>query len=256
MTPSRDELRHAIDRDELMLLFHPQVEIATGTPVGAEAVLRWRHPERGLLHAMEFVGQVPPYGLERDAMRWIIRAAARQVAQWRASGIGLDRVAINTWPESLRADLVDDILAAAADARIPASAIEVETPPEAVYDPATLSTIRALHDAGVRTALDDFGDGDLRFAWLRDAVFDVVKVPVTFVRDPGTQFDAAVIHAAVAFAQTLGAVTVAEGVETVAARDRVRALGCDIGQGYLWSRIVEGHDVARALAAIIPDGAR
>ncbi len=144
---------------------------------------------------------------------------------------------------------------AIADAGIAASAIEVETPPEATYDQATLDVVRALHDSGIRTAWDDFGAGDVRYAVLRDAAFDVVKVPVTFVLKDGA-FNDAVIRAAVGFARSIEAVVVAEGVETIAARDRVRSLGCDIGQGYLWSRIVPGDEIPRSLAAITIDGAR
>jgi EAL domain-containing protein (putative c-di-GMP-specific phosphodiesterase class I) len=115
--------------------------------------------------------------------------------------------------------------------------------------------VRALRDAGVRTAWDDFGDGDVRYASLREAAFDVVKVPVTFVLRNG-RYDDAVVQAAVGFARAIGAVVVAEGVETVASRDRVRGLGCDVGQGYLWSRIVPGDRIPAALDAITIDGAR
>ncbi len=255
MTFAAHELRRAVEADELVLLFHPQVDMRTGTAVAVEASLRWQHPEQGLLHAMKFVEAVPASGLAREYMRWIVRTAARQMAAWRAAKVRLERVAINTWPESLRAELVDDVLAAAADAKIPPAAIEVETCPEATYDDATLDVVRALRDAGVRTAWDDFGDGDVRYASLRAAAFDVVKVPVTFVLRSGP-YDDAVVQAAVGFARAIGAVVVAEGVETVASRDRVRGLGCDVGQGYLWSRIVPGDRIPAAVDAITIDGAR
>lgn len=250
------DLRRAVENDELLLLYHPQVELRSGRVVGAEACLRWRHPREGLLHAMRFVTAVPEAGLARDYMRWIVRTAAGQMARWRAESVSVGRVSINTWPESLGPDLIDDALAAVADAGIEPAAIEIETPPEATYDAATLGAVRAFRTAGFRVALDDVGDGDLRFVWFREAMFDVLKVPTTFVIGAPGAFDDAVIRSTVGFARAMGASVVAEGVETVAARDRVRDLGCDIGQGYLWSKIVPGAQMAVAIDAITIDGTR
>ena len=111
----------------------------------------------------------------------------------------------------------------------------------------------ALRD--VRVALDDFGEGNLHFMALRDAPFDVVKLPVHFVKRTGALFDDTVIAAGVAFARSIGAETVAEGVETVAIRDRVLELGCDIGQGFLWSQQVLAEELPAVLQAIGIDGA-
>ncbi|HEV8669587.1 MAG TPA: EAL domain-containing protein [Candidatus Limnocylindria bacterium] len=106
-----------------------------------------------------------------------------------------------------------------------------------------------------RVALDDFGEGDLHFMALRDAPFDVVKLPVQFVKRAGAMYDDTVIAAGVGFARSIGAKTVAEGVETTAIRDRVRELGCEIGQGYLWSRQVPGDELPDVISAIRIDGA-
>ncbi|HEV8228827.1 MAG TPA: EAL domain-containing protein [Candidatus Limnocylindria bacterium] len=253
--PTVAELDRLVRGDELQLLHQALVDMRTGRAVGVESVIRWRHPERGLLHAMEFVTAVPASGLAREFTQWILRTAATQLARWRAAGLHLGWTSVNTWPESLRAHLVDDTLRAAADAGLEPAAIQIETPPEATYDPATLDVVRALRAAGIRVAFDDFGDGDVRLTWLRDAAFDVIKVPVTFVKGPGGAFDDYAIGAAVGFARTMGATVVAEGVETTAIRDHVLGLGCDIGQGYLWSKIVPGDEIPRLVAHIRIDGA-
>jgi EAL domain-containing protein (putative c-di-GMP-specific phosphodiesterase class I) len=255
MTFSVGELRRALDRDELFLLYQAQVDMRSGRLAGMECAIRWRHPERGVLHAVPFVNDVPRAGLAPDFMRFLVQTAARQVAAWRAASIAIPRFSVNAWPESIGPALITDALEACAESGVPPTLLEIETQPEAVYDAEMCARLARFRAAGIRVALDDFGDGDLRYAWLRDAPFDVVKLPVTFVLGAGGRYDDAVISAAVAFARSIGAETVAEGVETTATRDRVRDLGCDIGQGYLWSRQVEAAAFPAVVAAIGVDGA-
>jgi EAL domain-containing protein (putative c-di-GMP-specific phosphodiesterase class I) len=249
------ELRRALDANELFLLYQAQVDMRTGTPVGVECAIRWQHPVLGLLHAVRFVNDVPPAGLARDYMRFIVRTATRQMARWREASVPFGRAAVNAWPVSIGRDLIDDVLSAAAEAGIDHTTVEVESQPEATYGPEIFAALRDFRDAGIRVALDDFGEGNLHFMALRDAPFDVVKLPVPFVKGAGTAFDDMVITAAVGFARSIGAETVAEGVETVAIRDRVRALGCEIGQGYLWSQQVLADDLPAVIRAVGMDGA-
>ena len=133
--------------------------------------------------------------------------------------------------------------------------VEIESQPEATYGPAIFAALREFRQAGLRVALDDFGEGNLHFMAIRDAPFDVVKLPVHFVLRAGATFDDMVIAAGVGFARSIGAETVSEGVETTAIRDRVLALGCDIGQGYLWSQQVPGDELPAVIGAIGVDGA-
>ena len=252
---TRAELQHALEADELLLLYQAKVDMRTGKPVGIECAIRWRHPTQGLLHAMKFVNDVAPAGLAPDYMRYIVRTATRQMARWRKESVPFGRASINAWPISIGRELIDDMLAAAAAARIDPSEIEVESPPEATYGPEIFAALREFREAGIVVALDDFGEGSLHFMALRDAPFDVVKLPVHFVLRAGGTFDDAVIAAGVGFARSIGAETVAEGVETIAIRDRVRDLGCDIGQGYLWSQQVVADDLPAVLRAIGIDGA-
>jgi EAL domain-containing protein (putative c-di-GMP-specific phosphodiesterase class I) len=252
---TRADLQRALDADELLLIYQAQVDMATGRPVGVECAIRWRHPEQGLLHAMKFVNDVPPAGLARDYMRFVVRTATSQMARWRSASVPFGRAAVNAWPVSIGRDLIDDTLSAASDAGVRPGDIEIESQPEAIYGPEIFKVLQDFREAGLRVALDDFGEGNLHFMALRDAPFDVVKLPVPFVKRAGAIFDDTVIAAAVGFARSIGAETVAEGVETVAIRDRVRELGCGIGQGYLWSRQVLGDELPGVLRAIGLDGA-
>lgn len=252
---TRAELQHALDDNELFLLYQAQVDMRSGKPVGVECAIRWQHPVRGLLHAVEFVNDVPSAGLARDYMRFIVRTATRQMARWRSAAVPFGRASINAWPESIGRDLIDDALSAASEAGVPPRDIEVESQPEATYGPKLFTALQEFRAAGLRVALDDFGEGNLHFMAIRDAPFDVVKLPVPFVKRAGTPFDDMVIAAAVGFARSIGAETVAEGVETTAIRDRVRELGCEIGQGYLWSQQVVADELPAVIRAIGIDGA-
>jgi EAL domain-containing protein (putative c-di-GMP-specific phosphodiesterase class I) len=250
------ELRRALERDELLLLYQAQVDMRTGAFTGIECAIRWQHPERGRLHAVPFVNDVPSSGLAPEFMRFLVRTATRQVARWRDDGLDVPRFSVNAWPGSIGRELIDDILRETSRAGLAPGRLEVETQPEATYDAAMCARLQEFREAGIPVALDDFGEGSLHFGWLRDAPFDVVKIPVIFAKYAGRAYDDAVIGAAVGFARAIGAPTVAEGVETVAIRDRLLELGCDIGQGYLWSQQVEASEFPAVVRAIGIDGAR
>ena len=250
------ELRRALENEELLLLYQAQVDMRTGAFAGVECAIRWQHPMRGRLHAVPFVDDVGPAGLIPEFMRFVARTATRQVARWNATGLRVPRYSINAWPEAIGDELIRDMLAACDEYGVDPSTFEVETQPEATYDRAMCDRLQRFRDAGLRVALDDFGEGALHFGWLRDAPFDVVKVPVMFGKNAGHAYDDAIITATVAFAKAIGAPTVVEGVETIAIRDRVLELGCGIGQGYLWSQQVEATVFPDVVSAIGIDGAR
>jgi len=187
-------------------------------------------------------------------MRFVVRATARQVALWNAGGLRIPRFSINAWPISIGHELIRDMLAACEEFGVAPDTFEVETQPEATYDEAMCERLQRFRNAGLRVALDDFGEGAIHFRSMRDAPFDVVKIPVLFGKNAGRPYDDAVITATVAFARAIGAASVIEGVETIAIRDRAIALGCDIGQGYLWSQQVEAPELPAVVRAIARDG--
>ena len=244
-----DELREAIERDQLFLLFQPQVDLATSQPRGVEAMLRWQHPRFGVVHAAKFVREMGLVGLDRPCLRWILRAATRQLAEWRAGGAAVEYVAVNAFAESLSPPLAEDIGRIVTDARLDPSSLEIECQPDSMFDAQAADAIRAVRAIHVRVAFDDFGDGPMSLVSLRSFEFDTLKVPVTFVLH-GDALDDAVISATVTIGRAMGARVVAEGVETLALRERVRALGCDLGQGYLWSKLVRGADIPSIFAGL------
>lgn len=238
------------------MIYQAQVDMRTGRLAGVESLIRWQHPARGLLHAVPFVDDMATSGLAPDVMRWILGTATAQLAAWRRADLSVPRIAVNTWPQTLGQELRDDALRAVRAAALEPSDLEIEVQPETTLDDVALGALRELRAAGLRVALDDFGDGDVPFVRLRDAPFDRVKLGVHFVLHSQTSFDDAVIAAAVAFASAIGADTVAEGIETVAGRDRAQRLGVAIGQGFLWSPMVAGDEFAHVVRAIGIDGAR
>ncbi|OLC12061.1 MAG: hypothetical protein AUH44_01085 [Chloroflexi bacterium 13_1_40CM_68_15] len=244
-----DELREAIEQDQLFLLFQPQVDLATGRPRGVEVMLRWQHPRLGVVHAVEFVGKMAPAGLDRQCLRWMLSTACGQLVDWRVGGTQVEYIAVNAFAESLTPALAEDTGRAMVDASLDPSSLEIECQPETIFDAQAAEGIRAVRATRVRVAFDDFGDGPLRLASLHALEFDTLKVPVTFVKTTGP-LDDALISATVAIGRAMGARVVAEGVETPALRERVRALGCDLGQGYLWSQLVPGAEIPRIFAAL------
>ena len=225
-----DELREAIEQDQLFLLFQPQVDLATGRPRGVEVMLRWQHPRLGVVHAVEFVGKMAPAGLDRQCLQWMLRTACGQLVDWRSGGTQVEYIAVNAFAESLTPALAEDTGRAMVDASLDPSSLEIECQPETIFDAQA-------------------ADGPLRLASLHALEFDTLKVPVTFVKTTGP-LDDALISATVAIGRAMGARVVAEGVETPALRERVRALGCDLGQGYLWSQLVRGAEIPRIFAAL------
>jgi EAL domain-containing protein (putative c-di-GMP-specific phosphodiesterase class I) len=242
-----DELRAAIEQDQLFLLFQPQVDLVTGRPRGVEVMLRWQHPRLGVVHAAVFVRQMAPAGLDRHCLRWMLRTACRQLVDWRAGGTDVEYIALNAFAESLTPALAEDTARAMTDASLDPSSLEIECQPETIFDARAADGIRAVRATRVRVAFDDFGDGPLRLADIHALEFDTLKVPVPFVKTVGP-LDDALISSTVAIGRAMGARVVAEGVETPVLRERVRVLGCDLGQGYLWSQLVRGAEIPSIFA--------
>jgi EAL domain-containing protein (putative c-di-GMP-specific phosphodiesterase class I) len=231
------QLRHAIEHD-LVLHFQPKVELATGRLAGAEALVRWDHPTRGLLRPDAFVPLAENLGLIRPLTHRAVAAAVAQVAAWRADGLDLT-VAVNISAQ----DLLDHALIAEVDAVLAehglgGEVLELEiTESTLMGDPrradGVLQTLRAR---GVRVAIDDFGTGYSSLAYLRRLPIHAVKIDKSFVLELAAhEHDVAIVTAIVQLARNLGLRTVAEGVEDAVAYARLRRMGCDLAQGYLLS---------------------
>lgn len=235
-----NELHHALRREQFVLHYQPKLNLHDGSICGVEALVRWQHPERGLVPPGEFIPLAEALGLIQPMGEWVLNEACRQAREWMDAGLPPIRIAINVSAHQLRtAGLADAVAAALARHTLPASWLELELTESAVMDDidrasAILEQISAL---GVSLALDDFGTGHASLSYLRRLPFNTLKIDRSFIQnlvnDPG---DASLSLAIIAMAHSLGLRAIAEGVETEAQRDYLRKHLCDEIQGYLVSR--------------------
>jgi diguanylate cyclase (GGDEF)-like protein/PAS domain S-box-containing protein len=251
-----NDLRRAIERGELTLAFQPVVSYNERRVTGMEVLARWTHPERGEISPSQFIPLAEQHGLIAPLGSWVLRAALDQLAAWRDAGESLaDRsLAINVSRNQLgRPELVDEIVQAVSVRGIPPGQLVIEVTESAVMDDPEVAgaTLAALHDRGIHLALDDFGVGQSSLACLLDLPLDAVKLDRGFLTSLATSPKAAAIVRAVAdMARTLRFPVVAEGVETEAQATLVEALGCDMGQGYLYARPVCAAEMPATVARL------
>lgn len=252
------DLRRAIERNQLRLHYQPIVDLAEGAPVGFEALLRWEHPERGLVAPLSFVPIAEETGLIADIGRWVLRAASRQAASW-TSDFSLEPspfVGVNlSAREFADPGLVDHVRAVLETAGLAPDRLELEITESVLMDDRGpgIAVLQALKELGVRLVLDDFGTGYASLGYLSRLPLDAIKIDRTFVaRLPEDRATLAIVRAIVGLAHDLGMAVVAEGIERSAQYRALVDLGCDRGQGYLWSKPVP----AERLAAVVGLGRR
>jgi len=249
-TPERlallGELQHAIERDELMLHFQPKADLATGAVTGAEALVRWQHPQRGLVPPDQFIALAEQTGLIQPLSRWVLEAAVRQWAAWTKEGIHLP-LAINLSMHDLYdpelPEIVEPMLRAAGMAP---HLLTVEVTESSVMaDPArALATLGSLRSLGCRIAIDDFGTGYASLAHLKRLPADAIKIDQSFVDHMATDAkDRTIVRSIIRMAYHLGLRTVAEGVEDQATWDLLASQGCDEAQGYVLSRPLPAEEL-------------
>ncbi len=233
------QFRHALDTGQVDVHFQPKLVLATRQVIGVEALVRWRHPEFGMLDPEEFVAIVEATGLIDALTGFVLERSLEQCKAWRDRGLGLS-VAVNLSVRNLAdVEFPDRVGDALARHDVPSSLLGFELTESAVMsDPErALPVLRRLHALGVRIAVDDFGTGYSSLAYLRRLPVDEVKIDKSFVLGMGSDLsDLAVVRAIVDLGHSLGLTVVAEGVEEDAARDQLVEMGCDIAQGYLISR--------------------
>jgi diguanylate cyclase (GGDEF)-like protein len=240
------ELRRALEGDELELHFQPKADLSSGRVVGVEALVRWRHPERGLVPPDEFVPLAERSGLITLLTAWVLDAALRQLSQWRARGWDLS-LAVNITVKDLCGDqLVDRVTAGLAAYGVPASALQLEVTEGSLFTDSLKArqTLRRLEALGVTLALDDFGTGWSSLVQLRSLPVSEIKIDRSFVaRMDSDPRDLAIVSSVIDLARGLGMRVVAEGVEDVATWHRLSALGCDLAQGWWLSRALPAGEV-------------
>ena len=247
------ELRRAIEGGELVVLYQPQVDLREGIVRGAEALVRWRHPTRGFLGPEAFLAAAEQGGLMRNLTRRVLDQSLRQLGMWRSAGMEVD-LAVNVSARDLAdARFPDEVARALADHRIEPSWLELEVT-ESVLMSDRLRTSRMLErlvDQGVRIAIDDFGVGYSSLGQLRTLPASVLKIDRSFVSNMESDTsNEAIVSSTIELAHRLGLQVIAEGVETPAHLARLRAAGCDIGQGHLLGRPLPGDELASIAHAL------
>ena len=245
------DLRHAVERRELLLHYQPKVDLISGAIVGVEALLRWRHPQRGLLPPGHFIEIAEESGLIVPIGRWVLREACRQARVWQDAGLPAIRIAINVSAVELRAqDFVSSVAESLAATGLQAHYLEVELTETFLMQEAkcTFTGMRELRAMGVHLALDDFGTGYSSLSYLQRFPIDTLKIDQSFVRDLISDADDAnIVRAVIGMGNSLHMRVIAEGIETRQQLDFLRAQGCPVGQGFYFSRPVPAADFARLL---------
>lgn len=233
-------LHEALERGEFELHYQPQFEVHGLRPTGIEALVRWHHPERGLLPPAEFIPICENSGLIVPLGRWVLREACRQHRRLAAAGWGGLRIAVNvSTAQFLRGELLADVAAAMTEFALPPGVLELELTESVLMDsPDTaIATMHALAELGVTVSIDDFGTGYSSLAYLKRLPVGKLKIDGSFVHDLGNDADSAAICVSIiALARSLDLRVIAEGVETQAQLDWLRRNGCDEMQGYLHAR--------------------
>jgi diguanylate cyclase (GGDEF)-like protein len=245
-----EDLRRGVEAGQFQIHYQPIVELASEKVVGVEALLRWRHPERGLLLPAAFVECAETSGVLPRLDRWVLRQACRQVARWRKVDPEFG-VSVNISAAHLgESGLVDQVSMALAEAGVPPSALMLEVTETALVADLTQAagSLRELAELGIRIALDDFGTGYSSLTYLRTLPIHTLKIDRSFVRDlAGNATDEAVTKAILGLAETLGLRPVAEGVECGVQAARLREMRCGHAQGFLYGRPMPAAGVTELL---------
>ena len=245
------EIRRALAHGEFILFYQPIIDLRDGHIVGAEALLRWQHPERGLLVPAEFIHDVERIG---SIANWVLREAATTATRWRTT-YGLDsfHISVNVSAQNLaQPDFVTQVRNALQTARLDPAHLCLEVTESAMIADIDSIAIRlqVLRSIGVKIAIDDFGTGHATLSYLQQLPIDVIKIDRSFVDDLGTRRNGdAIVASMLQLASQIGATCVAEGVETEIQRDALSRDGCALAQGYLFARPVPACQFEELLVA-------
>jgi len=255
----RSELAAAMQNGQFELHYQPVVLIDSGEIVGSEALIRWRHPTRGLVMPGEFITMAEETGQIVELGRWVLDRACAQWRTWADQGHASHRLSVNVSARQLQeggfADEVRSVLLRH-DVNPAALVLELTESIFALDGPKTLEQLTMIRDLGVRLAVDDFGTGYSSLSYLQQFQIDEIKVDKSFVDGlgSGNVDDGALANAIVSMAHSLRLQVVAEGIETVAQRDELWSMGCGLGQGYMYSRPVPPEELLRLLTLAEPLG--
>lgn len=250
------DLRQAIERQELVLHYQPQIDLQTGRIVGLEALVRWQHPVRGMVPPGEFIAFAEESGLVVRIGDWVLQEAARQISAWTAAGLAPPQVAVNVSAVQLsRGHLLEAVQHCLAASGIAPQQLELEITESFIMldRDRSLQSLAELKALGVRLSIDDFGTGYSSLAYLQQLEVHKLKVDMSFVRDMTTnRGNASIVRAVVAMGHSLGLEVVAEGVETPDQAGHLRRLHCNAMQGYLVSRPLPAEQMTAFMQTFAP----
>jgi len=244
------ELWQALSENQLLLHYQPQVELPSGRIVGVEALVRWQHPQRGMISPLDFIPVAEETGLILPLGHWVLLTACRQARAWLDQGVDLGEIAVNISAQQFKQpEFVKSVQSVLDETGLPAERLELEITESTVMNGAdsSVSTLQELKAMGVKLAIDDFGTGYSSLSYLRRFPLDRLKIDRTFVADLESDADAAsLVGSIIALGRSLGLRLVAEGVENSAQVDSLRNMDCERVQGFHFCRPVPAEDVVAA----------
>jgi EAL domain-containing protein (putative c-di-GMP-specific phosphodiesterase class I) len=244
-------LRHALERDQFSLDYQPKVDLATGQITGVEALLRWTHPEHGILPPAQFIPLAEETGLIVPIGRWVLKEACAQNMAWQRRGLLPVSMAVNLSPRQfIDENLLQDIDEALAASGMSPVLLQLEVTESMMMRNVSraIKVLDTIQSRGIRLAIDDFGTGYSSMSLMKQFPIDTIKIDRSFVRDlPDDTEDRAIAQAIISMGKALGMTIVAEGVETAAQQDFLRSHGCDEMQGYLFSKPLSPDQLADRL---------
>jgi diguanylate cyclase (GGDEF)-like protein len=246
-----EDLRRALERQEFMLNYQPIIDLATGVITGAEALIRWNHPTRGLVPPLQFIPVAEDCGLMLPIGRWVLREACRQTQAWVQAGFPVGTIAVNVSALEFRDEsLLEGVFAILGETGLDPTSLVLELTESVLMKrpEAAAAVLQTLRESGVRVAIDDFGTGYSSLSYLRKFPLDALKIDQSFVRQiDAVGEDTAIVTAVIGMAQSLKLRVIAEGVETLEQLEFLRAHRCDAVQGYYFSRPVSPEQFEKLL---------
>ena len=240
-------LRHALDRDEFLLHYQPLIDMKSGRVISLEALLRWCHPERGMIYPEEFIPLAEENGMIVPMGEWVLAAACRQNKEWQEAGFPLTSVSVNLSARQFRQkSFVPKVASILAESRLDPQFLELELTESLLFESngASANRLKELKALGIKISIDDFGTGYSSLSYLKCFPIDTLKIDRSFVGDiPSNEGDSAIASGMIALAHGLHMKVTAEGVETQAQLDFLRERGCDAIQGHLMSPAVAPEEV-------------
>jgi EAL domain-containing protein (putative c-di-GMP-specific phosphodiesterase class I) len=245
-------LRCALDRNQFELYYQPQISLSRQRVIGVEALLRWNHPEKGVIGPGSFIPIAEEVGMIGDISRWVLETACEQLACWRVAGFTDLKMSLNLAPQDFdRENIVAMVTDCIAHYGVPASSLELEiTESMMMQDTVGVAAkVKELRQAGIGVAIDDFGTGYSALAYLQKLPVSVLKIDRSFVRDLDGLMTNPIISAITGIAKGFGMQIIAEGVEHAQQARTLRTLGCDVMQGFFFGCPLKADETVQLLGA-------